>query len=526
MTETTCSNCGKTIPAEARFCPSCGQDSQAEGSATGPQAQAGPSAGAAAGAAARDLQGKVKERFDSLRADPANQQLAENVKGYLGSEEVKAAVGAAVIGVGITLAAAVVLALLTPNTSLLNLTRGIERLRDLGLELEDLTLLREILLYATGTSLAGLEGSRQEDSETIYIYPILFALIPVIGTAFGVRRTFPAIASRLSPRGYVTAVLSVGATFAVLMAAVVLLGARWEVEPDSVISPPLLTVFLLSLLWGSIGALIGLSLVLRSFGVDLRQRLPMSVSRAIYRGTPAVTTLVLLLALTSLMGTLVWTVQSVRDAADARHERSLPASIFDSVLYSGDLGIRYAALGSLADLEFTTGILYSSGPQSPMSPVPVFRGDVLRNDLSESFRGRDRLNELTEGSTPIDEEGSSPSYNLFSFKDLLGPAFLPFAVALIGLSGLAALYAGFLTASRASANSRGTRAAWGAMVGPVWAVLMVALNALSENVYYGTVLGESILISALIGGAGLGALGGLLTSGGQPAEAPVKVPTS
>ncbi len=95
---------------------------------------------------------------------------------------------------------------------------------------------------------------------------------------------------------------------------------------------------------------------------------------------------------------------------------------------------------------------------------------------------------------------------------------------LIALPLLLALYAGFIAAGAAGATRPPSRsAAWGALVGPAWAILMVILDALATKSLeqevlgrsqvlnlFGSADGGSTFLSFLLIGAVLGALGGLL----------------
>ncbi|CAN5126836.1 hypothetical protein BH20ACT20_BH20ACT20_11960 [soil metagenome] len=63
-----------------------------------------------------------------------------------------------------------------------------------------------------------------------------------------------------------------------------------------------------------------------------------------------------------------------------------------------------------------------------------------------------------------------------------------------------------------------TAAAWGALVGPVWAVTMALLDALATKQVFGNPEGESVFVAFLPGGALLGGLSGFLAGQGTGAR--------
>ena len=79
-------------------------------------------------------------------------------------------------------------------------------------------------------------------------------------------------------------------------------------------------------------------------------------------------------------------------------------------------------------------------------------------------------------------------------------------VVLIGIPLAAALYAGFVVARERAAASPVLGAAWGALVGPVWAIALAMVNGLLQDTLFGHAQGESVfgivlVFGALIGGA-------------------------
>ena len=140
-----------------------------------------------------------------------------------------------------------------------------------------------------------------------------------------------------------------------------------------------------------------------------------------------------------------------------------------------------------------------------------------------------------------DEVDADDGHRIFAYRDAL-PAYLfvPGVIVLIALPLLLALYAGFAAAGAAGAIGSPSRsAAWGALVGPVWAILMVILDVLATKSLeqealgrsqqlnlFGSADGGSTFLLFLLIGAVLGALGGLLAgssgSGGAATGNPAR----
>ena len=63
-------------------------------------------------------------------------------------------------------------------------------------------------------------------------------------------------------------------------------------------------------------------------------------------------------------------------------------------------------------------------------------------------------------------------------------------------------------------------AAWGALVGPVWAIALSLVNALLQDTLFGHAQGESVFGIVLVFGALIGALGGFLAARADATPAP------
>ena len=108
------------------------------------------------------------------------------------------------------------------------------------------------------------------------------------------------------------------------------------------------------------------------------------------------------------------------------------------------------------------------------------------------------------------------SYRLFDYRHGT-PAivFVLLLVVLVALPLATALYAGFLVARERAAPTPKLGAAWGALVGPVWAIALSLANSLLQDTLFGYAQGESVFGIALVIGALVGALGGFLASGSR-----------
>jgi len=245
--------------------------------------------------------------------------------------------------------------------------------------------------------------------------------------------------------------------------------------------------FLLGLIWGAIGGLIGMWMAIhRDAPETVGGLLPAQARRPAALLVTILKPLLGVLAIAAILGTAIWWLQSIRDQDLARLDRSLPVSLVESTLFAGEHGVNYAALGAGVQFEIDEAFL---------TPIPL-------ND-------------------PADVEDE---YRLFDYsEDMEGYFFVPLLIVLIALPALLALYAGFAAARKAGATQPGPAAAWGALVGPVWALAMVLLNAMHVKLL-GDPSGDSVFGLVLLGGAALGALGGLLASqaAGAAREGPMR----
>jgi hypothetical protein len=182
----------------------------------------------------------------------------------------------------------------------------------------------------------------------------------------------------------------------------------------------------------------------------------------------------------------------VASDGSARGSRSVPIALIDSALFAVDHGVHSFELGTLAAFERR-----SLQPEALALPLPADRPEEIVGTTSEPFR-------------------------LFAYRDGVGAiVFLLMLVVLIGIPLTAALFAGFSVAREREAGSPALGAAWGALVGPVWAIALAILNGLLQDTLFGHAQGRSVFGLVLVFGALIGALGGFLAAReGAPTPAP------
>lgn len=507
-TDLRCSSCGTEVPNGLSFCTSCGTQLDAMPFADAGEQGQEPAAAVGSAATGADSSDGLKGKVRQVQEDPANREFVDAVKGYAALPGVRAALTAAGIGVLITLVAGLILAIIVPQSSFLSLQ---------GEALEGPSLFEKILVYSTGLTLSGLGTTGGAGGFSWQQLPLVFLLIPLMGVGFGVVREFPKQLTNESQKGLLLWGLLTGAASAVFMAVIVLLGAGWEADGFEY-AVPLGKTFIYALLWGCLGGVGGVALLLRRRGVPLDLPLPGRSRDLLPLAVPPIRTFGIALLVFSLIGTGIWTVQSVRDAADARGDRSMAAAVFDSVAYTADLGVRNLGLGSNSTIQIGNASPpyqpgFSSGTSPAVGPVPIYRGGLTEGATDGP---RDRLRELIADAEVNDINQSE--VKIFDYSEVLGVAFLPFLIVFIGLTALLAVYSGFLVARVGPPRPQGETILRGALVGPVWSILIVLVNAFSETVAFGQLSSESAFISLLIGGALLGALGGFLASS-QKSEA-------
>ena len=114
---------------------------------------------------------------------------------------------------------------------------------------------------------------------------------------------------------------------------------------------------------------------------------------------------------------------------------------------------------------------------------------------------------------PEDVAASLERYRITAYRDALpGYLFVALLVTAVGLPLVFAVFAGFGVARGRRAPSRALGAAWGAVVGPLWALAMALFDGLIDKPVFGQPVPGAVFATFLLAGTLLGALGGLLAT--------------
>ncbi|HEY5318326.1 MAG TPA: zinc ribbon domain-containing protein [Solirubrobacteraceae bacterium] len=466
-----CEACGQPVTAQARFCGHCGTQ-VGPGTTSGLWADAGDppaaraSASTAAGegasaapagapAAAAGSPPKARARVEELAPGAAElaSQLATQLRAPAAASALiagaSAAVGVFVIGV--------VVALGFTDQSLIGLV-------DNGKGVVTGGFAQMLNFVQTGYS--GGSGK---------VGPALFLAFPIgacaVAAALQARRT-----RALAPPVRLAAGAGTGLVFGLLMLIPAL--AVGQLDGDR---PKIVGAVLLGILWGGIGGLLGTRYAIRRDMDEgaLAMLMPARARSVAEMILVAARPLAIALAVMALSGGLVWAVQALRWSG-VRSDRSTLSAAVDGAAFAVEHGVHWTELGAL--VEFRPVAASEVG-----YPVPA------------NLRGL--------------ETNGSGQYRLFGFSGAL-PAyvFIPLMIWLIGIPLLLALYAGFALARQRGAVAPHLGAAWGALVGPIWAVGMVAVNALVAKYEFGLAQGDSVLGMFLLDGIVIGAIGGFLAT--------------
>jgi hypothetical protein len=384
-------------------------------------------------------------------------------------------VSAGIIGagaLGICFAVALVLAAL-PDRSLIGF---------LG---SDATYLEETFRQMCQLVLAGFQNDALFDifRQTDRVAPLVFALVPITATFLLARNQRPRLHTLpFWPR--LAWAAAGGLVFALLMLIPALLTGDVDADAGQ--------VFGYSLLWGVLGSVSGTFAVSpegREQAGTVHSRLPETGRTLLAATWTALKPLGLVLLVTSVIGTALWLVQ-VATVEQARGARSLPIALIDTALYGADHGVHTFQLGTLAAFDNTGGLR----PADLNLPLPAQDPEQILRQAGSSF-------------------------TIFGYREGTGTlVFLLMLVVLVAIPVAGALLAGFLVARERAVTEPLKAAAWGALVGPVWAIATGLLGGLVQDTLYGHAQGESVFGLVLVGGALIGALGGFLAA--QAATAP------
>jgi hypothetical protein len=454
-----CDQCGHRLEDRARFCPNCGAPRAAPAPEPEAAAEEAPAEPAGEPEAAPEPEPAAAEP-SRPRAGAAQAELVGQL-GALGQTPAAVAVG--VIGVGTFAAVFVVGFVLAalPDASLIGFLGA------------DAGYVEEAFRQMVQLVLAGFETDPLFDAfrNTSRVAPGLFALVPTLTALYLARAQLTRL--RGSSLGQRLGVAAAGAfLFALLMIVPALLTGDINASVGQ--------AFGYGLLWGLGGALTGTLLAAPPAGAS--ERVPARGRVFADASVTALRPLGVALLVTTALGTAIWIVNVAADG-DTRGSRSLPIALVDTALYAVDHGVHTFELGMLAAFERR-----ALQPEVLALPLPAEDPGEILGVSSEPFR-------------------------LFAYRDGASAiVFLLMLVVLIAIPLTAALYAGFVVARERGATSPLLGAAWGALVGPVWAIVLAVLNGLLQDTLFGHAEGESVFGIALVFGALIGAAGGFLAA--------------
>lgn len=477
MTDTVfCESCGKSVAADATFCEHCG--TALSGTPDPGAVPPPPKSSSAAGGASSADGGQAGAGFTSQQAaerlealTPGATELASQLAEQIKTPAVATALAGGALAAAAVFAVGVVLGLVLSDQSLLgavDISKGV------------ITAGFAQMLNFLQVGYSGRIGK---------LGPALFVVFPIGACALAsvsqARRTHG-----LTPTIRLASGAGVGLVFGLLM-LIPALAAGGLGGGQSGIDPDVLSAVLLGILWGAIGGLLGTYYVVRGELQPgfLGELLPATASDVAHTIFVALRPLALALVVATIVGTLAWTAETLLKS-NLREGRSMLVAAVDHSAYAVEHGVGWTELGGLA--EFRSGGEGDAGSgevaTSIGAPVPVADPSEIKTN-------------------------SAGQYRVFGFSRAM-PAytFIPLLIFLIGMLLLLALNAGFAVARLRQPRTQWIGAAWGCLVGPIWAIGMVILNALVAKDFFGRAVGDSVFGSFLLGGLVMGAVGGLLST--------------
>ena len=389
-----CANCGERISARSRFCPACGARQEdflvgdpeprpsrprpvppARGARAatepeprrprrpppGPRARGRARAGAAARSRRDGARRAPSRRAPSRCASASGASIPRPASspgcsmGHLAVPGVVAAGLAALAAAAAVLVAGLLIALATPDASILGLVG-----RDGG-------LLTEAFRQAVSTLLAPVIDTGPLSAASGRLAPMIFVAIPIGAVAWATRwqlgRTEGA-----RPAARIAWAAVVGLPFGLLMLAFAVLGGDSDVTN---VSPSAGSAFGLGLLWGVIGGVLGAATALPLEGAAEGRTAPPLVRRALTAATATLRPLGALLIACAALGLVGWLVQVGADVDQVRAGRSTATALVEESLFAGEHGVHLAALATGA--RFTpdaTGALGLPFPVDQAGDVP------------------------------------------------------------------------------------------------------------------------------------------------------------
>jgi hypothetical protein len=381
-----------------------------------------------------------------------------------------AALIAAAVSAAVVLVAGLLIAVITPADSILG---------QVGVQVDIVT---EGFRHAVGTLLTAMVDPGLLISGKRRIHPLLLVAIPLAALILTTRRQLYRTdgAPTLARFGWA---MAVGVPFGLLMLLFAVFGGETAFTS---IAPSVGSAFALGLAWGAIGGLIGAATKLPLD--ELEARVPPRVRTVASAVLATLRPLSVVLVTCTAIALVGWMVQVGADAGGVQNNRGVPVALLEEASFAVEDGIHLTALAAgarfRADANGALGL-----------PFPVAEAN--------------------------DVPGRGGTFRIFNYADAM-PAYVlvPALVVLMGLVALGALYAGFAAARTVKARSLGTGAAWGALTGPAWAVTMACLVILAGGLFHGDADDASVFGVFLVGGALLGAGGGMIAVSGRPPVVP------
>ena len=192
--------------------------------------------------------------------------------------------------------------------------------------------------------------------------------------------------------------------------------------------------------------------------------------------------LAVLLVVAAAIGAGAWVARTLSEPESLAADRSTTLAALENAMYAVEHGVHLVELGLFVEFEPPAVDLDFLG-----FPVPP--------------------------TDPEDVAASLERYRITAYRDALpGYLFVALLVTAVGLPLVFAVFAGFGVARGRRAPSRALGAAWGAVVGPLWALAMALLDGLIDKPVFGQPVPGAVFATFLLAGTLLGALGGLLAT--------------
>jgi hypothetical protein len=459
MTDTVfCRSCGEPLAADSRFCEHCGTEQvREEGSRL---------------ALPKPIS-DAREHVETIA--PGAGELFSQLATQLRTPTVATALIGGAMAAGLMFAIALIFGLILSDRSMIGLVN-----HGKGLVTAGFAQMIDFVQAGWGDGVGKLG-------------PALFVVFPIgscaVAAASQARRTLG-----LAPPVRLISGAGVGLVFGLLM-LVPALGAGGLGGGQSLFEPDALGTVALGALWGVLGGLGGTYYVVRTaLPPDYFARLLPAVVREVARTVgAALRPLVLLLVLMLVVGTAVWTVETLLKS-DLRQGNSTPVAVIDNMAYAVEHGVQWTELAGLAQFRIPGG----AAAEGSAVEVPVPVGDISKLKVNSS--GQYRLFGLSH---------AMPTYT-----------FAPLLIFLLASALLLAFFAGASVAQVRVPQTPWAAAAWGCLVGPIWALAMVIVNGLVAKEFFGRADGGSVFGSFLLGGLIVGAVGGLASVQAQRRQAP------